>query len=166
VLRKLHAWLTPAYTISQAIKRSGESLAVPTWYYGHEPTSPFATHIAKYFQNSLREDGLITLAAHGIIFAQGKAGTLQEIFQDGVRNYYRSEKDPFSPMVFFGKRYWTRALPVMKLLEALFAKNKRATEYEQYVLVTDDEDEAVKFLISKAPPAKAHFRRLKALGML
>ena len=69
-------------------------------------------------------------------------------------------------MVFFGKRYWTRSLPVMKLLEALFAKNKRATEYEQYVLVTDDEDEAVKFLISKAPPAKAHFRRLKALGML
>jgi hypothetical protein len=103
VLRKLHAWLTPAYTISQAIKRSGESLAVPTWYYGHEPTSPFASHIAKYFQNSLREDGLITLAAHGIIFAQGKAGTLQEIFQDGVRNYYRSEEDPFSPMVFFGK---------------------------------------------------------------
>jgi hypothetical protein len=103
VLRKLHAWLTPAYTLSQAIKRPGESLAVPTWYYGHEPTSPFASHIAKYFQNSLREDGLITLAAHGIIFAQGKAGTLQGIFQDGVRNYYRSEKDPFSPMVFFGK---------------------------------------------------------------
>ena len=70
VLRKLHAWLTPAYTLSQAIKRPGESLAVPTWYYGHEPTSPFASHIAKYFQNSLREDGLITLAAHGIIFAQ------------------------------------------------------------------------------------------------
>ena len=54
----------------------------------------------------------------------------------------------------------------MKLLEALFTKNKRAAEYHQYILVTDDEDDAVEFLISKAPPAKAHFRRLKALGML
>lgn len=48
----------------------------------------------EYFHNSIREDGLIALAAHGIIFASGKAGTLQEIFQDSVRNYYRSAKIP------------------------------------------------------------------------
>jgi len=166
VLRQLHAWLTPAYSFSQTIEHPGESLAVPTWYYGQEPTSPFATHIAKYFQNSLREDGLITLAAHGIVFASGKAGTLQEIFQDSVRNYYRLPNDPFSPMVFWGKRYWTRTLPVVKVLEALFTKNDRAKDYQQYVLITDDEAEAVDFLFTKAPPAKAHVVRLEALGML
>jgi hypothetical protein len=100
-VQELHAWIIPAWRLSQTAH--GESLALPTWYYGHEPSTLFATHIAKYFQNSIREDGLITLAAHGIVFASGKAGTQQEIFQDSVRNYYRSAADPFSPMVFFGK---------------------------------------------------------------
>ena len=39
-----------------------------------------------------------TVAAHGIVFAPGKAGTLQEIFQDAVHNYYRAQTDRFSPI--------------------------------------------------------------------
>ena len=93
-----------------------KALALPTWYYGHEPSMPFATHIAKYFQNSIREDGLIALAAHGIVLASGKAGTLQEI--KTAWNYYRSASDPFSPMVFFGKAYWTENFPAAALLQA------------------------------------------------
>lgn len=120
ILRDLHAWLVPAYELSASFTRPGASLAVPTWYYGHEPTTPFARHIAKYFQNSIREDGLISLAAHGIIFAKGAAGTLQEIFQDAVRNYYREPGDPFSPMVFFDKKFWTKTLPAAELLKSLF----------------------------------------------
>ena len=30
-------------------------LGIPTWHYGHEPTNVFATAIAKYFRNALRE---------------------------------------------------------------------------------------------------------------
>src|ERR1700691_1570925 len=85
---------------------------------------------------SIREDGLITLAAHGIVFASGKAGTLQEIFQDSVRNYYRSAADPFSPMVFFGKTYWTEKLPAAALLQALFRNAGREKEYTDNVLIT------------------------------
>jgi hypothetical protein len=166
VFRALHDWIMPAFGLGAAVKRPGESLAVPTWYYGHEPTTPFATNIGKYFQNSLREDGLITIAAHGIIFAQGKAGTLQEIFQDGVRNYYRTPKDPFSPIVFYDKAYWTRTLPAAGLLEKLFTRNKRGPAYKRYVLVTSDEQEAIDFLVSNAPPANSHLRRLKSLGLL
>jgi hypothetical protein len=52
-----------------------------------EPPSPFPTDIGKYFQNSVREDGLLAVAKHGIIFAQGKAGTLQEdLFEDAAQN--------------------------------------------------------------------------------
>lgn len=40
---------TPDFTRSR-------SLGVPTWFYGHEPPNVFATHIAKYFENSLREE--------------------------------------------------------------------------------------------------------------
>jgi hypothetical protein len=77
IVRELHAWIMPAFTMSQKLVHAGKSLALPIWYYGHEPSTPFATSIGKYFQNSLREDGLVTLAAHGIVFASGKAGTLQ-----------------------------------------------------------------------------------------
>ena len=50
------AWFKPSFDLAVAIKSPGESLAIPTWGYGHEPPTPFATHIAKYFQNSIRED--------------------------------------------------------------------------------------------------------------
>jgi predicted Rossmann-fold nucleotide-binding protein len=166
IVRELHEWIMPAFTLSKAVKKPGDSLAVPTWYYGHEPTTPLAMNIGKYFQNSLREDGLITFAAHGIVFAPGKAGTLQEIFQDGVRNYYRKVKNPFSPMVFYNKTYWTRKLPAADLLKKLFTRNKRGPDYRKYVLVTSDEQEAIDFLVSKAPPANSHLRRLKSLGLL
>ena len=51
--------------------RGGESLGVPTWVYVDEPTSAFATHIAKYFTNSIREDGLLAIARSGVVYAPG-----------------------------------------------------------------------------------------------
>ena len=67
----------------------GDSLAIPTWVTAGEPISLFASHIAKYFSNSIREDGLLAVATAGIVFAPGGAGTMQEIFQDGAQNAYR-----------------------------------------------------------------------------
>lgn len=136
-----HAWFKPAFEIAASLRDPGPSLAFPTWHYGHEPSTPFATHIAKYFQNSIREDGLLALAKHGIIYFEGKAGTLQEIFQDGAQNYYRSF-GIFSPMVLVGTEYWVNKIPVVPLLEKLFAPE----DYERYVLVTDDLDAAAEFI--------------------
>ena len=42
------------------------SVGIPTWLYGHEPPNAFATQIAKCFANSVREDGLLTIAKSGI----------------------------------------------------------------------------------------------------
>mgnify|MGYP000583774227 CR=1 FL=1 len=106
-----HSWFKPAHQLAEKLASSGKpSLAIPTWHYGFEPTTPFASHIAKYFQNSIREDGLLALAGQGIIFAEGKAGTIQEIFQDSAQNYYRSF-GTFSPMVLLGEKYWTEKYP-------------------------------------------------------
>jgi predicted Rossmann-fold nucleotide-binding protein len=164
IVEELHKWIMPAYELSQTA--GGESLALPTWYYGHEPTTPFATQIAKYFQNSIREDGLIALAAHGIVFATGQAGTLEEIFQDCVRNFYRSEDDPFSPMVFLGKAYWSETLPAVALLYNLFRNAGKEKDFSDNVLITDDENEAVSFIVSKAPAENTHLQRLRALGVM
>ena len=38
------------------------SLGIPTWYYGNEPPNLFASHAGKYFFNSVREDGLVSIA--------------------------------------------------------------------------------------------------------
>jgi predicted Rossmann-fold nucleotide-binding protein len=136
-----HAWFKPAFEIAASLRNPSPSLAFPTWHYGHEPTTPFASHIAKYFQNSIREDGLLALARHGIIYFEGKAGTLQEIFQDGAQNYYRSF-GLFSPMVLVGTDYWNKKIPVVPLLEKLFAPE----DFAKYVLVTDDLDAAALFI--------------------
>lgn len=137
-----HKWFAAAMLIRSQIKTPSESLAVPTWHYGHEPTTPFATQIAKYFQNSIREDGLLAIAHDGVVYAQGKAGTIQEIFQDAAQNYYKSF-GRFSPMVFLDRTYWTSTYPVESVLKALL----KPEDFNKYVIFTDDIVEAHKFLL-------------------
>ncbi|HEV7742797.1 MAG TPA: hypothetical protein VGO65_10290 [Pseudolysinimonas sp.] len=141
-------WFAPAWLASLAIADPVESLSIPTWHYGHEPTSPFATRIAKLFQNSVREDGLITIARQGLVFTRGSAGTLQEVFQDAQQNYYAEHPDYFSPMVFLDTDYWTRMLPVGPLLDALFATAPAGVRHtaERLLLITDDIAEAAEHL--------------------
>jgi len=146
LVARAHAWFKPAYEIAESILSPGQSLAIPTWHYGHEPTTPFATQIAKYFQNSLRENGLLALAKQGIVYFEGTAGTIQEIFQDGAQNFYRSF-DYFSPMVLFGVEYWTAKYPVVSVLQKLFT----AADFAKYVLVTDDVAAAARFIEGFTP---------------
>lgn len=122
------------------------SLGVPTWVYGHEPPTIFATHIAKYFANSVREDGLLAIAHHGVVFTPGSAGTVQEIFQDGAQNHYRTS-GVISPMVFLGKDYWTKKLPAYDLI----LRVSKGREYEKMITLTDSIDEAADFINNNPP---------------
>ncbi|GAB7191961.1 hypothetical protein NUM3379_26690 [Kineococcus sp. NUM-3379] len=160
----LHRWTVPAVTVRERYRDGGESLAVPTWHYGHEPFSPLASHIAKYFLNSIREDVLLALATNGIVYTPGRAGTLQEVFQDAAQNYYATEDSPFAPMVFLGVEFWTRTLPVDALLESLFALGGQRERYREMVLFTDDLDAVVEFLTAKRPAPAAAAARLSHLG--
>ena len=94
------------------------SLGIPTWLYGHEPPTIFATHIAKYFDNSAREDGLVSVARRGIVFAPGGAGTVQELFQDAAQNSYFALGEA-SPMILLGRDFWTETMPAKALLDAI-----------------------------------------------
>ena len=119
------------------------SLGVPTWLYGHEPATPFATHIAKYFDNSIREDSILTIAKGGIIYSPGSAGTMQEIFQEAVQNHYLSFGYA-SPMIFLGSEYWSNEMPVWPLMQHLIAKGK----YKNLLMtLTDSTDEIVKTIL-------------------
>jgi predicted Rossmann-fold nucleotide-binding protein len=112
-------WLPTAFQVlEQYPDTTYRSLGVPTWLYGHEPPTPFATHIAKYFANSVREEGLLAIAKGGVIFAPGSAGTMQEIFQDIAQNHYESFGYA-SPMVFLNREYWSYERPVYPVIELM-----------------------------------------------
>ena len=149
------AWaVREKYPLKDKDKDACMSIGIPTWFYGHEPPAPFATHIAKYFANSIREDGLLMIAHHGVIFAPGSAGTRQEIFQDAAQNHYRSAGFP-SPMIFFGQDYWTGksdhrySFPVWQLITQTANK-----DYRPLMHLTDDMDEIIK-IVKDFEPNKA-----------
>lgn len=119
-----------------------ECLTIPTWLYGHEPTSPFATHIAKFFDNSIREDTLLTVAYGGIIFTPGSAGTMQEVFQEAVQNHYLTLGFA-SPMIFLDKNFWTCDTHVYTLLYLL---SKRGRYQNLLLHLTDSPDEVVEII--------------------
>ncbi|MCD7721419.1 MAG: hypothetical protein LUI09_04225 [Prevotellaceae bacterium] len=117
-------WLDTAFTVRRMFPQHAfESVGIPTWLYGHEPATPLATRIAKYFDNSIREDGILSLACGGVIYTPGSAGTLQEIFQDAVQNHYLS-LGYASPMVFYSRQYWLDEVPVYPLIQELISKGK------------------------------------------
>lgn len=139
-------WLSRAFEVMARfpLKNDFHSLAIPTWYYGHEPTTPLATDIAKYFDNSVREDGIVTIAKGGIIYTPGSAGTMQEIFQDAAQNHYESVGYA-SPMIFLGIDYYTNQMPAYKLLNDL---SEQGRFKNMNLTVSDDNQQIVEAILA------------------
>ncbi|EPC8408773.1 hypothetical protein ACR3AM_003034 [Bacillus thuringiensis] len=148
---------------------------MPTWHYGHEPFTPFATHVAKYFLNSTREDVLLALASCGIVYSEGRGGTIQEVFQDAVQVFYRGKETPITSMLFLDSKFWTLPevpdgkihMQVMDLLQQLFVATGNMTEEEfnRYVRLVDDANEAVNIIIENAPSTSQVVQKLKKINI-
>jgi len=153
-------WKAPA-------RPESANLGIPTWLYGHEPPNLFATAIGKYFFNSVREDGLISIASGGIVFGPGAAGTVQEVFQNATLNYYTFNKYKPTPMIFFGRDFWDPAgfdgktpqpldpdrKPVFPLIQSLARRGQ--PPFENMLLLSDDPDEIISFLLHAGTTLKA-----------
>lgn len=115
------AWARAAFAVRDTYQATGagQSLSVPTWFYGHEPPNPFATSVAKFFSNALREDGLLDRSLSGIVFLPGAAGTVQEVFQAATPAFYAPEGAAPRRLVLVGVQHWTKVLPAWPLLRAL-----------------------------------------------
>lgn len=114
----IDAWVATAREVIDRFPSAHTTVGIPTWFYGHEPPNLFATHIAKYFANPLREATLLERCTGGIVYLPGAAGTVQEIFADACENYYASN-DVIAPMVLWGSAAWTEKLPAWQLLREL-----------------------------------------------
>ena len=139
-------YLEAARDVLDRYSEGSESLAIPTWFYGHEPSNLFSSHIAKYFSNSIREDTLLAIALHGIIFAPGSAGTNQEIFMDLAQNHYGTF-DYYSPMVFLGKEHYIDKTGIYPLIQN-FAQGRK---YQSYLHIDDNVDAVVQFINQNKP---------------
>jgi predicted Rossmann-fold nucleotide-binding protein len=137
----LPAYVDAAREVSRRFPDGAMSLAIPTWFYGHEPSNLFGRHIAKYFSNGLREDTLLAIAHAGVVFAAGSAGTTQEIFMDAAQNHYETFGAP-SPMVFLGRDRYEKETNLFSTLQTC-AKGR---PYERMLLLSDDVTEIADFL--------------------
>ena len=132
------AWARAAADVVERHPEGTASLGIPTWFYGHEPPNLFATHIAKYFANAIREAILLELCNGGIIFLPGSAGTVQEVFQDACENYYGSP-ETITPMVLVGREHWEHRYPAWPMLQSL-AQGKPMAER---IFLVDSVEEAL-----------------------
>jgi Predicted Rossmann fold nucleotide-binding protein len=146
-------WLSSAFAVRKRFPQEQyQSLGIPTWFYGHEPSTPFATHIAKYYDNSIREDTILTVSVGGIIFTPGSAGTLQEVFQEAAQDHYKT-CEVSSPMAFLGVDFFTRELPVYSFLQDMMARGK----YHDLLLsISDEPDDVIREILA--------FNRQNAVG--
>jgi len=137
------SWPTAAFPPDPAAgwARHG-GLSIPTWLYGHEPANLFAAQIAKYFSNAIREDTILRLSRGGIVFAAGRAGTVQEVFQAATKTFYASD-GASGPYVFLDATFWANGVP--DLLRALLAATPSGDQ-SGLVHVMDDVDQAVLLL--------------------
>ncbi|MDX2969932.1 LOG family protein [Kribbella solani] len=134
------AWAGAGLSVRSRFPGDG-GVSVPTWFYGHEPPNVFASAIAKYFSNALREDVLLGRARGGIIYLPGAAGTVQEVFQAVTPNYYGDAATQI-PLVLVNVNHWTVELPVWPLLQSLAADRPMQAS----VRLVDSIDEAAELV--------------------
>jgi predicted Rossmann-fold nucleotide-binding protein len=146
----LDAYVAAATAVRERYLPGGESLAIPTWFYPGEPVGQFSSHIAKYFANSIREDGLLTIAVSGIVYAPGRAGTMQELFQDAAQNAYGIRGR--SPMVLLGRDAYGAEPSVHAVLRD---QSRRFGGYEHLVTLVDEPADALDFIRANEPAEAA-----------
>lgn len=132
-------WFDAAYAVTRRfpLTSGARSLAVPTWYYGEEPPTVLATDIAKFFSNSLREEILLSESYGGLIFMEGGAGTIEEVFQKVVQNHYLT-LGIAAPLVFVGRSFWTAEVPIIPFLRHMMANGRYRHLTVHLVDETDD----------------------------
>lgn len=140
-----HGYVGQAQAVEAKYPNGCESLAVPTWFYGHEPVNLFASHIGKYFSNSIREDGLLAISVYGVVFAPGSAATIEEVFIDAAQNHYETFGH-CSPMVFLGEGHYLQSQ-----VYSCLAQQAVGHRYAQMITISDNIHKLLQFIRDHKP---------------
>jgi predicted Rossmann-fold nucleotide-binding protein len=82
----------------------------------------------------------------GVVFAPGRAGTIQELFQDAAQNAYGIHGR--SPMVLFGTHYYGADPSIHAVL---VEEARRFGRFDHLIAMTDDPAEVMSFLAANQP---------------
>ncbi|HEY9716875.1 MAG TPA: hypothetical protein V6C69_05380 [Trichormus sp.] len=136
-----------ALEVLKLFPNGAENLAVPTWFYGHEPVNMFASHVGKYFSNSIREDGLLAISEYGVVFAPGSAATIEEVFINAAQNHYATFNF-CSPMMFLGETHYLQSQ-----VYSCLAQQAVGHAYAGMITISDEPENLFRFL-QQHPPIK------------
>jgi hypothetical protein len=138
-------YIDTARLITAGQRPGASSLAVATWRYDEEPISQFATHIAKLFQNSVREDGLLSIADAGVAYFKGGFGTLREIFQDLAQNGSAAPAHQMA-MVFVDSEAYGPSGSPLHLVRSL--ASRAAPPFDDLITLADSADAVVAAMVA------------------
>jgi predicted Rossmann-fold nucleotide-binding protein len=138
-------YVDSARSITARWPAGAPSLAVATWRFDDEPISQFATDIAKLFQNSVREDGLLSIADAGVAYFDGGFGTLREIFQDLAQNSSAAPPHQMA-MVFVNTAVYAGPSSPFHIVRARAAR--AAPPFDDLITIADSADEVVAAMIA------------------
>jgi predicted Rossmann-fold nucleotide-binding protein len=157
-------YIAAAFEVRKKFRKdSGTSLAIPTWAYSDEPTGQFSSWIGKYFSNSIREDGLLAIAADGIVFAPGSAGTLQEVFQDAAHNSYWSFNTR-APMIFLDQdKSYSKPPSIFDVVKYQASLGK--DPYDAFIGICSTPEEVVAFIEAHPMKIKPKLNLKRTFGM-
>jgi hypothetical protein len=118
----------------------------------------FATHVGKYFSNSIREDGLLAISEYGVVFAPGSAATIEEVFINAAQNHYATYNF-CSPMMFLGETHYLQSQ-----VYSCLAQQAVGHAYAGMITISDEPENLLRFLQQHPPikvdtghdPASAH----------
>lgn len=136
-----------AQRVVERFPNGGESLGVPTWFYGHEGANIFCRWIAKFFSNGLRESKMTSIGHFGSIFTPGGPGTSQEVFTDAAENAYHSFQW-LSPMIFFNEESEPNVAKMMDVVNQQTSPDYRSQEM---LLRSTNAQQIIDFLNDKPP---------------
>jgi len=139
-----------AFDVVKRFPNAAENLGVPTWFYGHEPPNIFATQVAKFFSNAIREDTLLAIATAGVVYTEGAAGMRQEIFQKAAQNHFASFCY-VSPMVFLGTKEFGDSGLYQLVYNFAAPAFPSVGSYRDFLKLTGNVADAVAFLKANPP---------------
>ena len=90
---------------------------------------------------------MLTEAYGGLIFFEGSAGTLQEIFQEAVQDHYVSLGYP-SPMLFVNREFWAKQVPVVPFIQHMLENGR----YKNLLVSLVDTTDEILYSIRKFKP--------------
>lgn len=99
--------------------------------------------------------------SYGFVIMPGGFGTIDEMFE--ALTLIQTKKMPWFPVVLMGKDYWKETLDQLDVMRKL---KTISPEDDDMLCITDDPEEAVRFIEEKVKPFATRRRRYKPLWWL